>query len=75
MGASESKLSFKQGVFRLAEEENIPADSGLWAQVRSSRTSVSRKEIESDEQAFWGVYSSGKRHEVQSAKRCSVADA
>jgi len=33
MGASESKLSFKQGVFRLAEEENIPADSGLWAQV------------------------------------------
>lgn len=32
MGASESKLSFKQGVFRLAEDENIPVDSELWAQ-------------------------------------------
>ncbi|WPG98519.1 Hypothetical protein R9X50_00131000 [Acrodontium crateriforme] len=32
MGASESKLAFKEDVFRLAREDNIPADSSWWAQ-------------------------------------------
>ncbi|KAF2864569.1 hypothetical protein K470DRAFT_254202 [Piedraia hortae CBS 480.64] len=31
MGASESKLGFKQGIFRLAEEDNIPPTDPLWA--------------------------------------------
>ncbi|OJJ48434.1 hypothetical protein ASPZODRAFT_130459 [Penicilliopsis zonata CBS 506.65] len=30
MGASESKLVFKQGIFRLSEEKNIPADDQYW---------------------------------------------
>ncbi|KAE8342440.1 hypothetical protein BDV24DRAFT_41989 [Aspergillus arachidicola] len=31
MGASESKLVFKQGIFRLSEEKDIPADDPYWA--------------------------------------------
>lgn len=31
MGASESKLVFKQGIFRLSEERNIAADDPYWA--------------------------------------------
>ncbi|KAL4883047.1 high-temperature-induced dauer-formation protein-domain-containing protein [Aspergillus karnatakaensis] len=31
MGASESKLVFKQGIFRLSEEKEIPADDQYWA--------------------------------------------
>jgi hypothetical protein len=34
MGASESKLVFKQGIFRLSEDKNIPADDPFWAKVR-----------------------------------------
>ncbi|RAO71676.1 uncharacterized protein BHQ10_007688 [Talaromyces amestolkiae] len=30
MGASESKLVFKQGIFRLYEDQNIPADDPFW---------------------------------------------
>ncbi|KAF7846484.1 hypothetical protein BT93_L4252 [Corymbia citriodora subsp. variegata] len=30
MGASESKLHFKQGIFRLSEEQAIPADDPYW---------------------------------------------
>ena len=30
MGASESKLVFKQGIFRLSEEQNIPATDNYW---------------------------------------------
>ncbi|EEP78992.1 conserved hypothetical protein [Uncinocarpus reesii 1704] len=30
MGASESKLVFRQGIFRLSEEKNIPADDPYW---------------------------------------------
>lgn len=33
MGASESKLVFKQGIFRLSEERNIPADDPYWTGV------------------------------------------
>ncbi len=34
MGASESKLVFKQGIFRLSENE-IPADDPYWTRVNS----------------------------------------
>ena len=34
MGASESKLAFKEDIFRLAGEENIPIDSQWWSRVR-----------------------------------------
>ena len=34
MGASESKLVFKQGIFRLSEEKEIPADNPYWTRVR-----------------------------------------
>ena len=33
MGASESKLAFKQGIFRLSEEKDIPADDAYWTRV------------------------------------------
>ena len=33
MGASESKLAFKEDIFRLAGEENIPIDSQWWLRV------------------------------------------
>ncbi|ODQ54107.1 hypothetical protein SAICODRAFT_6402 [Saitoella complicata NRRL Y-17804] len=32
MGASDSKLAFRRGVFRLYEERNIPADDEYWTQ-------------------------------------------
>ncbi|KAK0739779.1 high-temperature-induced dauer-formation protein-domain-containing protein [Apiosordaria backusii] len=32
MGASDSKLVFKKGIFRLSEERHIPADDAYWAQ-------------------------------------------
>ena len=35
MGASESKLTFKEDVFRLAREDNIPAESEWWSQFYS----------------------------------------
>ena len=35
MGASESKLAFKQGVFLLAGDDDISPDDPLWAQVRA----------------------------------------
>ena len=34
MGASDSKLSFKQGIFRLSEPKQIPADDDYWTGVR-----------------------------------------
>jgi hypothetical protein len=36
MGASDSKLSFKQGIFRLSEPKQIPADDDYWTGVRCS---------------------------------------
>lgn len=33
MGASESKLAFKEDIFRLAGEDNIPIDSQWWTQA------------------------------------------
>lgn len=35
MGASDSKLTFKQGIFRLSEPEQIPADDAYWTGVCS----------------------------------------
>jgi hypothetical protein len=34
MGASDSKLVFKQGIFRLSEQQAIPADDEYWTGVR-----------------------------------------
>lgn len=34
MGASESKLGFKQAVFKLAEQKNISLQDESWAEVR-----------------------------------------
>jgi hypothetical protein len=33
MGASDSKLTFKQGIFRLSEPKEIPADDAYWTGV------------------------------------------
>jgi hypothetical protein len=33
MGASDSKLVFKKGIFRLSEDKVIPADDPYWASV------------------------------------------
>jgi hypothetical protein len=33
MGASDSKLVFKKGIFRLSENKIIPADDPYWASV------------------------------------------
>jgi hypothetical protein len=33
MGASDSKLVFKKGIFRLSEDQVIPADDPYWASV------------------------------------------
>jgi hypothetical protein len=41
MGASDSKLVFKKGIFKLSENKIIPADDEYWASVSvasSSRT-------------------------------------
>jgi High-temperature-induced dauer-formation protein len=35
MGASESKLVFKQGIFRLSEDQAIPAGDPYWTGVSS----------------------------------------
>lgn len=37
MGASESKLVFKQGIFKLAGQTSIPADDPYWTGVSASR--------------------------------------
>ena len=33
MGASDSKLVFKKGIFRLSEERHIPAGDAYWSSV------------------------------------------
>jgi hypothetical protein len=39
MGASDSKLVFKKGIFRLSEERHIPPDDEYWTSVRCQTTS------------------------------------
>src|SRR5262249_51253346 len=36
MGASDSKLVFKQGIFKLCEQKEIAADDEYWTGVRAS---------------------------------------
>jgi hypothetical protein len=36
MGASDSKIGFKQGIFRLSEERNIAANDPYWTSVRDA---------------------------------------
>jgi hypothetical protein len=33
MGASDSKLVFKQGIFKLSEQKDIPSSDAYWAGV------------------------------------------
>jgi hypothetical protein len=40
MGASDSKLVFKQGIFKLSESKIIPADDPYWASVSQLSSSV-----------------------------------
>ncbi len=42
MGASESKLVFKQGIFRLSEEQAIPANDPYWTGVRHQHQNLCR---------------------------------
>lgn len=36
MGASDSKIGFKQGIFKLSEERNIAAHDPYWTSVRDA---------------------------------------
>lgn len=38
MGASDSKLVFKQGIFKLSEQKHIAADDEYWTGVRNLRS-------------------------------------
>jgi len=40
MGASESKLGFKQAVFKLAEQKNISVEDESWAEVRAAARKI-----------------------------------
>jgi hypothetical protein len=42
MGASDSKLTFKQGIFKLSEEKDIAADDPYWASVRRNLEAIMR---------------------------------
>jgi hypothetical protein len=42
MGASDSKLVFKKGIFRLSEERRIAADDPYWTSVSSCAPSILR---------------------------------
>jgi hypothetical protein len=42
MGASDSKLVFKQGIFKLSEDRDIAADDPYWASVRASLEAIMR---------------------------------
>lgn len=46
MGASESKLVFKQGIFRLSEEKEIPADDPYWTRVNNPYPDLPRSKPE-----------------------------
>jgi hypothetical protein len=43
MGASDSKLVFKKGIFRLSEERHIPPSDGYWASVSVLRADEKRQ--------------------------------
>jgi hypothetical protein len=50
MGASESKLVFKQGIFKLSEEKEISADDPYWTGVRAPLVEIGPA---SDNSQFW----------------------
>ena len=52
MGASDSKLVFKQGIFRLSEDKNIAANDPYWTGVRISRAHCQALEIANTETSF-----------------------
>lgn len=56
MGASDSKLVFKQGIFRLSEERHIPADDSYWTSVRCHRgASWVRELVLTSIHQFWNL--------------------
>lgn len=57
MGATDSKLQFKNHLFRLLEEPNIPADDAYWVKV-------SRKKKLLFEYANMSIYSSGNNRSL-----------
>lgn len=67
MGASESKLAFKEDVFRLAREDNIPADHPqFWAQVGTA--SLSSRD---GQQAAGGLHSNMR---TRGREACGLAN-
>lgn len=45
MGASDSKLVFKKGIFKLSEERNIAADDPYWTSVSCHHTHQGYSEL------------------------------
>lgn len=64
MGASESKLVFKQGIFRLSEERNIAANDPYW-------TNVSMQETKLTESLTDGVSSGNSLSPLKMSSACS----
>lgn len=53
MGASDSKLVFKQGIFKLAEQKDIPADDPYWAGVCDTKMPLRQTELANALCQFW----------------------
>lgn len=53
MGASDSKLVFKKGIFRLSEDKIIPADDPYWASVCISASSNAHLHLLTWVLQFW----------------------
>ena len=46
MGASESKLVFKQGIFRLSEQNGIAADDPYWTGVSNRLYNLIKSDLQ-----------------------------
>lgn len=53
MGASDSKLVFKQGIFRLSEQKDIPADDRYWTGVSIACSPQTWKCLRKGHLQFW----------------------